>query len=177
MLEITRISVFKHDIKFNEKIKPIIKRFRGVFSIYELEFSVLIFVFYKLADLIIQIDGENIQQRKKPFIFIIFFIFFSVLVSNLAGMLPYGFAVTSNFFFILFLSFGLFLGINLIGFFRHKITFFELFLPSNTPIAISPLLAIIELISYVSRVLSLSIRLFANIMSGHALLEILNAIT
>jgi F-type H+-transporting ATPase subunit a len=69
-----------------------------------------------------------------------------------------------------FCAFGL---INFIGIRKQGFHFFALFLPSGAPLAIAPFLIIIEIISYVARVFSLSIRLFANLMSGHTLLKIL----
>ena len=74
---------------------------------------------------------------------------------------------------IFFLSFTLFMGINIRALLDKKFHFFSLFLPSGAPMVIAPFLVIIELISYVARVFSLAIRLFANMMAGHTLLKIL----
>ena len=73
----------------------------------------------------------------------------------------------------LYFSLGFFIGNNLIGIFYHKQNFFVLFLPEGVPIFIIPLLILIEYVSYISRIFSLAIRLFANMLSGHILLKIL----
>jgi F-type H+-transporting ATPase subunit a len=66
-----------------------------------------------------------------------------------------------------------FFAINVIGISKHKFHFFSFFLPAGAPLALAPLLVIIELVSYAFRVVSLALRLFANMMSGHCLLKIL----
>ena len=116
---------------------------------------------------------ENVILKKKPFILIVFFLFLFLLISNLIGMIPFSYTVTSSLVLTFFLSFSFFLGINLLGFYHNKISFFKTFLPGGTPVFIAPLLILIEVVSYFSRVFSLAIRLFANMMSGHALLKIL----
>lgn len=107
------------------------------------------------------------------FIFIFYFLFLLILVSNLLGMVPYSITVTSHFIFTFYYALSFFIGINLIGILYHKEKYFVLFLPDGVPITIIPFLILIEYISYFSRVLSLSIRLFANMMSGHILMKIL----
>ena len=92
---------------------------------------------------------------------------------NLLGMVPYTFTVTSHLIVTFSFALGLFIYINLLGFLKNGLLFFVLFLPSGAPLALSPFLIIIELISYIARVFSLSIRLFANLMAGHTLLKIL----
>ena len=88
-------------------------------------------------------------------------------------MFPFNFALTSHLIYPFFLSFSFFVTINTIGLLQHKLNFISLFLPSGTPFIIMPFLFLIEIISYLSRIFSLAIRLFANIMSGHILLKIL----
>jgi len=89
-------------------------------------------------------------------------------------MIPYSFTVTSHIIVTFGLALGIFIGINVIGFSYHGLHFFSLFLPQGAPLALSPFLVLIELISYVFRVISLAVRLFANMMSGHALLKIIS---
>jgi ATP synthase subunit 6 len=81
--------------------------------------------------------------------------------------------LTSSFIVTLFLAATHFIGINIIGSYKQSWQFLNLFLPSGVPLFIAPFLILIEVISYFAKVLSLSIRLFANMMSGHALLKIL----
>jgi ATP synthase subunit 6 len=88
-------------------------------------------------------------------------------------MFPFNPTITSHLILTLFFSLSFFLGNNIIGVCFSKELFFNLFLPSGVPIFIIPLLILIEYISYISRVFSLAIRLFANMLSGHILLKIL----
>jgi F-type H+-transporting ATPase subunit a len=86
---------------------------------------------------------------------------------------PYSFAITSHIAITLFLSFLTFFTCVVVCFYRHGLDFFSLFLPSGSPVPLIPLLVVLELLSFIARLFSLAIRLFANIMSGHTLLNIL----
>jgi ATP synthase subunit 6 len=88
-------------------------------------------------------------------------------------MIPYTFTVTSSLIVTFFMAAMFFGGANIIGVFTHGWKALSLFIPSGVPVAIMPFLVLIEIISYFSRVISLSVRLFANMMSGHTLLKIL----
>ena len=116
---------------------------------------------------------ENLYIKKQQYFSVLFYLFLTLLLANLIGLLPYSFTVTSSFIVTLFLSLMHFVGVNVIGITRHNWELNNLFLPSGAPLAIMPFLIFIEAVSYIARVLSLSIRLFANMMSGHALLKIL----
>ena len=89
------------------------------------------------------------------------------------GMIPFSFTVTSHIVVTLGLAMTAFIAINIIGIKTHGFHMMSLFLPSGAPIALAPLLVMIELVSYSFRVVSLALRLFANMMSGHCLLKIL----
>ena len=97
-----------------------------------------------------------------------------ILINNLIGMIPYSFASTSHFISIFSISFTIVIGATILGINKHNIKFFSLFVPSGCPLALLPLLVFIELISYLSRNISLGLRLSANILSGHMLLNILS---
>jgi len=116
---------------------------------------------------------SNTRLKRKEYFSALLFLFIFIFASNLFGLIPYTTTITSSFIVTFFLSSTHFIGINIIGIYRQRWHFLNLILPSGVPIIISPFLVIIELISYVAKVLSLSIRLFANMMSGHALLKIL----
>lgn len=116
---------------------------------------------------------ENIKIKKQVYLPLVFLVFYFILFLNLIGMVPYSFTVTSHLSVTFSLAFCLFFGLNFIGIRKHGLAFFGLFLPNGTPALIVPFLVIIEFISYIARVFSLSIRLFANMMSGHTLLKIL----
>jgi ATP synthase subunit 6 len=94
-------------------------------------------------------------------------------MSNLIGMIPYSFTITSHISITFALSFTIFIAIIIIMFKFHKLVAFTTFLPSGTPIPLISFLVPIELISFFSKPFSLSIRLFANMMAGHSLLKIL----
>lgn len=126
-----------------------------------------IFVFAK------SLISENMGTKYFKYFVYIYVLFFFLLLANLLGMIPYSFTVTSHLIFTFTLSFSTFFAINIIGIRKHGLKFFGLFLPTGAPLVVAPYLIIIELISYIARVFSLAIRLFANMMSGHTLLKIL----
>ena len=88
------------------------------------------------------------------------------------GMLPYSFTVTSHIIVTFALAAIIFLGVTIIGFVNHGIGYLKLFIPSGVPLFLLPLIVIIEIISYLSRPVSLSVRLFANMMAGHTMLKV-----
>lgn len=106
-----------------------------------------------------------------PFIYSLFFF---ILFANLNGNVPYGFTITTSLVVALGLSVIIFLGVTILGLSMHKLHFFTFFVPSGAPMALVPLLVPIEIISYLARAVSLGVRLFANILSGHSLLKILS---
>ena len=100
-------------------------------------------------------------------------LFFFLFVANLFGLIPYALTLTSQLVLTFGISFFLFFAINFLATQIHGLNFLSFFLPSGTPFVMVFLLVPIELISYVARVFSLAIRLFANMMAGHCLLKIL----
>lgn len=104
-------------------------------------------------------------------------LFLFILINNLIGMIPYSFASTSHLILTFSLSFTVVLGATILGFQKHGLEFFSLFVPAGCPLALLPLLVLIEFISYLSRNVSLGLRLGANILSGHMLLNILSGFT
>ena len=117
---------------------------------------------------------DNIGNKGEIFFPFIFLLHTFLLFCNLIGMIPYGLTLTSHIIFTFGLSFSVFLGINLIGLQIHGIKFFNIFLPRNVPLVIVPLIVTIEIVSYIVKVFTLSIRLFANMTSGHTLLKIVS---
>jgi F-type H+-transporting ATPase subunit a len=101
-------------------------------------------------------------------------LFIYILINNLVGMVPYSFAPTSHFILTFSISFTIVIGATILGFQIHSLKFFSLFVPSGCPLGLLPLLVLIEFISYLSRNVSLGLRLGANITSGHMLLSILS---
>lgn len=109
-----------------------------------------------------------------PFIYTLFIF---ILINNLIGMVPYSFASTSHFILTFALSFTVVLGATILGFQKHGLEFFSLLVPAGCPLGLLPLLVLIEFISYLARNISLGLRLAANILSGHMLLNILAGFT
>ena len=120
-----------------------------------------------------QINPKN-GQLYFPFIYALFIF---ILINNLIGMVPYSFASTSHFVLTFALSFTIVLGATILGFQKHGLVFFSLLVPAGCPLALLPLLVLIEFISYLARNISLGLRLAANVLSGHMLLNILAGFT
>jgi ATP synthase subunit 6 len=130
-------------------------------------------VLEKIHKIVLDILGDNIHSRKGQTYFpVIFFIFLFVALNNEIGLIPYSFSLTSHISMTFSFAIANFIAINIIGFKKHGVTYFSLLLPSGTPILLALLLVPIELISYIFRPISLSIRLFANIMAGHTLVQV-----
>ncbi len=122
---------------------------------------------------IVDLINQNCGIKGQRYFKFIFTLFIFLLTCNLIGMIPYSFTVTSHIVVTLTLSIRIWIRVTIIGFYRHGLHFLHLFVPSGAPIAILPILIIIEVVSYVIRALSLGVRLFANMMSGHTLLKIM----
>lgn len=131
--------------------------------------SVVEIIYQFIANLVYEQVGAKGQQYF-PWIFTTFTI---LIGCNILGMIPYSFTVTSHLAITFGLSLSLFIGITIIGFTIHRLHFFSFFLPKGVPLALAPLLVLIELISYCFRPISLGMRLFVNLMAGHCLLKIL----
>ncbi len=115
------------------------------------------------------------RKKNDNFSILLVFTFAVILLSNLHGMFPYTFTTTSSLIVTLTLTISLFHTANTTGFYKSKWKMSNLFLPAGIPGPIIPFLIIIEFVSYIARIFSLSIRLFANMLSGHALLKILSS--
>jgi F-type H+-transporting ATPase subunit a len=113
-------------------------------------------------------------QEYFPFMYVLFVF---ILINNLIGLTPYSFASTSHFILTFSFSFSIVLGATILGLQIHTFKFFSLFVPAGCPLALLPLLVLIEFISYLARNVSLGLRLAANILSGHMLLNILSGFT
>ena len=104
-----------------------------------------------------------------PFVFSIFMF---VLTLNMLGLIPYAFTVTSHIIVTAALAITVFLTVLIYGLLRHGLHFFNLFVPKGVPIYILPLIVAIEILSFVSRPISHSVRLFANMLAGHITLKV-----
>jgi F-type H+-transporting ATPase subunit a len=117
---------------------------------------------------------EQIGANMEIYFPFIYSIFFYILIANLISNVPYSFAVTASGVVSLGLSLTIFIGVTILALSIHGVKFFSFFIPSGTPLALVPLLVLIELVSYLSRAVSLGVRLFANLTAGHTLLKILS---
>nr|AAN04079.1 ATP synthase F0 subunit 6 [Amoebidium parasiticum] len=120
---------------------------------------------------------DNIGEKGNAYFPFIFTLFTYIVVLNLMGMVPYVFSATAHISVALALSFGIWFGVTLRGFSLHGINFLSMFMPQGAPMALAPLLVMIELVSYSARAISLGVRLAANISAGHLLLAILSGFT
>ncbi len=115
---------------------------------------------------------DNIGDAGKKYFPFVFTLFNFILFSNLLGLIPFSFTSTSHIIVTFVLAMIVFILITLIGFLRHGAHFLSYFLPEGTPVLLLPFMFVIEIISYLSRPLSLAIRLFANMMAGHTMIKI-----
>jgi len=116
---------------------------------------------------------ETIGAEGRKYFPILFTTFMFVLFSNMLGMIPYSFTVTSQIIVTFALASVVFIGVTILGFAKHGMHFFSFFVPPGAPLLMWPLLIPIEIISYLSRPISLSVRLFANMLAGHTLLKVI----
>lgn len=115
---------------------------------------------------------DNVGNEGRRYFPFIFSLFMFILFGNLIGLLPYSFTFTSHIIVTFAMAIFVFLGVTVIGIVRHRLNFFSYFLPKGVPIIMAPLLIPIEVMSYLSRPVSLSIRLFANMMAGHTMMKV-----
>ena len=116
--------------------------------------------------------SDTAGSKARPYFPFIFSLFMFVLVCNMIGMLPYSFTVTSHIIITLIMAMFIFIAVTVIGFIKHGFKYLSLFVPKGVPIVLLPLITVIEIISYLSRPVSLSVRLFANMMAGHTMLKV-----
>ena len=119
-----------------------------------------------------QLINDTVGNEGRKYFPFIFSIFMFVLIGNMVGMLPYSFTFTSHIIVTFALAFVVFIGVTILGFVRHGLHFFSFFVIPGLPWYMLPLLIPIEVISYLSRPISLSVRLFANMLAGHTLLKV-----
>ena len=122
--------------------------------------------------LVSKMISDTAGSKAKPYFPFVFSLFMFVLFCNMLGMLPYSFTVTSHIIVTFALAAIIFIGVTIIGFVNHGARYLKLFIPSGVPLFLLPLIVVIEIISYLSRPVSLSVRLFANMMAGHTMLKV-----
>jgi len=115
---------------------------------------------------------ENAGKKGMQYFPFVFTLFMFILIANLLGMLPIAFTTTSHIVVTFALAMLVFVIVNVIGFARHGLHFFSLIVPAGVPWYMQILLVPIELLSYLTRPISLSVRLFANMLAGHTMLKV-----
>ena len=125
-----------------------------------------------LYNFISKMISDTAGKKAKPYFPFIFSLFIFVLFCNMVGMLPYSFTVTSHIIVTLAFAMFIFIGVTILGFVIHGFKYLKIFVPSGVPVVLLPIIMIIEIISYLSRPVSLSVRLFANMMAGHTMLKV-----
>ena len=131
-------------------------------------------IYSTIYNIVINQINSNKGQMFFPFMSALFIY---ILINNLIGMVPYSFAPTSHFVLTFSISITIVLGATILALYIHNLKFFSLFVPKGCPLGLLPLLVLIEFISYLARNISLGLRLAANVLSGHLLLNILSSFT
>ena len=116
--------------------------------------------------------NDTAGSSAKAFFPFVLTLFMFLLFCTMIGMLLYSFTVTIHIIVTFMLAAIVFIGVTIIGFIKHGIKYLELFVPKGVPLVLLPLIVVIEIISYLSRPVSLSVRLFANMMAGHTMLKV-----
>ena len=130
-------------------------------------------IFEIIINVVSQLISDIITNENKNYLPFISLIFNYILLSNLIGLIPYAFTSTSHIFITFYLSFSVFIGINVITISKYGFKSFSLFLPANTSFFLAIVLVPIEFVSYLAKPVSLGVRLFINLMAGHALLKVI----
>ena len=131
-------------------------------------------VFYEF---IAKMVRDNAGHDARPFFPFVFTLFMFILCGNLLGMMPGAFTFTSHIVVTFSMAIFVFSMVTLLALIKHGIKFFTFFMPHGVPIWMAPLLVPIEIVSYLSRPISLSVRLFANMMAGHTMLKVFAGFT
>lgn len=125
-----------------------------------------------LYEFVADIVKSNLGDEGMRYFPWVFSIFIFILFLNMLGMIPGSFTVTSHIIVTFALAAMVWIVATLIGFARHGLGYLKLFVPHGVPIVLLPFIVIIELVSYLIRPISLSVRLFANMMAGHTMLKV-----
>jgi len=144
---------------------------KGHFYMQPTRLQLLIELVFKFV-VSVMVNNMDVKTAERFYPFVICVFFFIVMI-NFLGLVPYSFTVTSHFVVTFGFSVYLFVGIIITTVRKHGIHSLELFLPAGTPILLAFVLVPVEIISYVFKPISLSIRLFANMMAGHTLLKVI----
>ena len=123
-------------------------------------------------EFVANVTRDILHDEGRPFFPFIFTLFVFILAANLLGMIPYSFTFTSHIIVTFALAMVVFVLATVVGFVKNGVRYLKLFVPSGVPVYMLPVLVPIEVISYFTRPISLSVRLFANMMAGHTMLKV-----
>jgi F-type H+-transporting ATPase subunit a len=126
-----------------------------------------------IYEVIDNMTHEVLHDNARTYFPFVLTLFVFILFANVLGLIPYSFTVTSHIVITLALALVVFIGATIIGFIRNGFGYLKLFVPSGVPVLLLPLVILIEIVSYFIRPMSLSIRLFANMMAGHMMLKVM----
>ena len=126
-----------------------------------------------MYDFVSNLLKENVGNEGRAYFPFIFSLFMFILFCNLFGLLPGAFTVTSHIIVTVAMALFVFIGVTIIGIVRHGFHFFTYFVPQGAPVWLIPVMIPIEILSYFIRPMSLSVRLFANMVAGHVMLAVI----
>ncbi|AVP87338.1 F0F1 ATP synthase subunit A [Candidatus Phycorickettsia trachydisci] len=178
--KIVEISIFGYDLSFtNSSMVMLIGSILacGLFAYCVKNIAIIPSKAQMFGELIYNAINQTLINsagaKAQKYIPLIFSLFIFILFCNILGLFPHSFAPTSHIAITFSLAIVVFLFITLAGIVKHGFKFFSLFLPAGIPLWLAPLMIIIELFSYLGKPISLSLRLAANMVAGHILLEVL----
>lgn len=140
---------------------------------YDYRQNFISYGFFQISTTIKNAYLKNFYIKSKIYFPIFIYVFLIVFINNSLGLLPFSYAITSSLGFDFFIVLFVFLWINLVGLLYHRNNFLSVFVPRGIPIIYTIFFIPLEIISYFMRIISLTVRLFANILSGHILQHIL----
>ena len=123
-------------------------------------------------EMIYNTTQSNLGNNGKRLFPLVYSLFMFILLCNMLGLIPYSFTVTSHIIVTFALAFGVFLLATIMGFVINGHKYLRLFLPNGVPVFLIPILVPIEIVSYISRPISLAVRLAANMMAGHTIIKV-----
>ena len=167
------------DISINKTTIYIIISILIIIILFNIESNKIINNNYKRIIEIIYLEWskqikEIIGNEGKKYVIFIQSLFWFILINNLIGQVPYSYSITSQIIITFTMSITIILGVTFTGILKHNFNFIKLFIPSGIPTYLIPLLFIIELISYIFRIVSLAVRLTGNIVAGHTTIKIIS---
>ena len=125
-----------------------------------------------MYEFVANIVQSNVGDEGRAYFPFILTLFMFLLFGNLLGLVPYSYTFTSQLVVTFAIAAFIFVGVTLIAIFKHGFRFFTFFVPRGSPVILIPFLILIEVISYFVRPVSLSVRLFANMLAGHTMLKV-----